>query len=381
VRLSPLILLLLLVGCRRAPESVLLTIEGKASPAAFLRLSVYDDSGVTVRERPLGSPGTPLSLPATVVLYPPGGSSPLRIDVRAILGAAIESEGTTRVAPIPDQQVAARIVLRAGALPDLDADGVPDELDNCRALANADQRPGSCPSDAGPDRRDAPRDGGVEGSRDLRPDAPADASGDRPRDQGGDLRKPDLRKPDLRKPDLRAPDLRAPDLKPVTPDLPVYQPVTAAALSTAFAAATVPCINAQGVVAGSPIVIVDTSAVSFVVPPLASAPAETVAWLGGKPAVVVVWDPNACDAVELPPSGPNWQTAGLLIRGATLDAQNRLQLATGTTLQEIDLVDVDVSGVITTDHFLPDDTTIATFPQLVQPVLAAKQLVLQLATP
>ncbi|MFZ5786852.1 MAG: thrombospondin type 3 repeat-containing protein [Acidobacteriota bacterium] len=383
MRLSTLALLpLVLLGCRRVPESVLLTIEGEASPAAFLRLSVYDQGGATVRDRPLGAPGASLTLPATVVLYPPDGSTPLRIDVKAILGGAIQSEGAVSATPLPGEQVSARIVLRAGALPDLDGDGVPDAIDNCRAIQNPDQRPGGCPGDAGVDRRDAPAD--------ASPDHPRDLAGDRPSDQRGldhrvdareDHRPADLKKPDLKKPDLRPTDLRPPDKTPLAPDLAVYKPVTASALSTAFAAATVPCINAQGVNTGSTTAIVDTPAVSFVVPVLGSAPATTVSWLGGKPSLLVIWDPNACDPVELPPNGPDWVSAGILIRGASLDALGRLQLAPGTKVTDLDLVDATVSGVISEEFFLPDDSTLSTFPQLVQPVLAAKQIILTLAAP
>ena len=75
---APLVLLVLLVaapGCAGdVPTSVLVTIEAESGVGEIdgISLDIFDDAGTAVSARRLGADaGASISLPATVVLYPP----------------------------------------------------------------------------------------------------------------------------------------------------------------------------------------------------------------------------------------------------------------------------------------------------------------------
>lgn len=146
-----------LAACRSTPTSVLLTIEaatGLPTPDE-LRLDLFDPGGPAVKDRRLPESGAP-ALPDDVVLFPKESSGLVRILVRALAGGAAVGQGATSVELKSGAQVKATVMVRAGALPDRDGDGVPDEIDSCPDLPNPEQ--GSCTLDAGGDMGDAAPD-------------------------------------------------------------------------------------------------------------------------------------------------------------------------------------------------------------------------------
>jgi hypothetical protein len=211
--------------------------------------------------------------------------------------------------------------------------------------------------------RDTP---GVEPRLDLVPEQPpADVSVDRQVDQGTGA---DFQVADRSNDAAMAP-----------------KPVAAAALSAALAAASVPCVDRNGVSQGGSMPIVDDSTVSFVDAALAlgTARSSTQAWTGALPATTVIWDINACDLEDPTGNSADWESAGLLIRGATIDGQGALQLAPGVTLDDINFIDVDASGAFqgATDFAQPTDSDLKNYPQLVNPVTTAKGIILALSKP
>ncbi|MCU1278136.1 MAG: hypothetical protein JWM53_1682 [bacterium] len=117
-----------LMGCS-APTTVLVDVTSAdgAMPGA-LTVSVYDPLRALVRDRPGGA-----ALPGTIVVELPDQTRALRI---VVAGAPLL--GGTRVTTTIGRQVHAAIAV-AAATPDGDADGVPDDLDNCPTIANGDQ--------------------------------------------------------------------------------------------------------------------------------------------------------------------------------------------------------------------------------------------------
>lgn len=134
-----------LAGCPSTPTSVLLTVERKGDVPRFdqLTLDIHEDAGRVLSRRRLES----ASVPGNLVLYPPRPGR-LRLHLRALFNASSVAEGTGTVIAEEGKQVAAKITLVKGALPDRDGDGVPDAIDNCPTLANPKQAP--CGGDGGP---------------------------------------------------------------------------------------------------------------------------------------------------------------------------------------------------------------------------------------
>ena len=198
-----------------------------------------------------------------------------------------------------------------------------------------------------------------------------------------DVAVPDVAVPDVAVPDVAVPDVALPDLPPPDqawpPDKGAIVPISAATLGNAFANTQVQCVLYDGTVQSNTIPVADSASVSFFngTVTLAGAGQPTISWVGGQPSVIVVWDPNACDW-EDPPGGTSWSSGGLLIRGATLNASNELVLAPGTTAQDINTLNVNSDGTFQVDYFEPDDSKLSDFPQLVNPVTKAKELILQL---
>lgn len=147
-------------GCDdAAPTTVLLRIEqGSVSPAPqALGLSIYGDEGQLVDSTPLPATGV-LELPGEVVLYPRQQSGTLRLFVRAFDARDRQvGSGVRTVALQSGKQTRVTLVLEAGAQPDRDDDGVPDEIDNCPDEPNPLQGP--CAVDGGADVADAGGDG------------------------------------------------------------------------------------------------------------------------------------------------------------------------------------------------------------------------------
>lgn len=148
-------------GCTGSdPTSILLQIQAEpgAGPFDELRLWIFDPRGTVVQNQRLPEQGTP-ELPDEVVIYPKLNSGKLRILVRGIKGGAISGEGVTTVLLRGGEQVGAEVVISPKLLPDADADGVPDAVDNCPGRANPNQGP--CGGDDGGPDKDAwsPPDG------------------------------------------------------------------------------------------------------------------------------------------------------------------------------------------------------------------------------
>jgi len=171
-----------------------------------------------------------------------------------------------------------------------------------------------------------------------------------------------------------------------TPDLPAkggIVPVTPQALLQQWSSTQVPCVDQNGTAKGAPIGIIDSALVLFVDGELTlqQAPVKTKKWVGGLSSVTVVWDPNACVAENPFDPGGSWEHAGLLVRGASLDALGRLVLEPWVSVQDMDLIDVAADGAFQgkTDFCNPQDYGLSGYPQLVGPVLAAKAGILAAA--
>jgi hypothetical protein len=184
---------------------------------------------------------------------------------------------------------------------------------------------------------------------------------------------------DHRPPDQIPLDNAVPSDQQPLPDKGAIIPITAAALGSAFSGTKVQCVKASGQAQTSTIPVADSSIVVFFNGnvTLAGAGTPTKTWIGGKPSVIVVFNPNACD-LEDPAGYSEWTSGGLLIRGAALDGQGRLVLQFGVTVKDINLLNVNSDGTFQVDYFGPDDALLSTWPQLVKPVNKAKALILQL---
>lgn len=177
------------------------------------------------------------------------------------------------------------------------------------------------------------------------------------------------------------PDQRPLDQTPL-PNQGSPTPLSSVALGQALAAAKVPCVTSSGSSTSAQIPIVDSAKLTYFSASvtLAGAASDTLAWVGGKPSITILWDPNACGPEEKP-GDTNWDTAGLLIRGATLDAKGALLLAPKTTVKAINLVNIEGNGAWQDDVAKPDDSGLSGLPQLVNPVNLAKQIIVSLGLP
>jgi hypothetical protein len=190
------------VGCHESstPTSLFLTIELEHAadpPPDEIRISVFGDNGVTFRDQRLPAsgmlvPSSSTSL-GTVTIYLPEKSRHARLDVRALFQGALRLEGLQEADVHAGKQVTVTVILRTGATPDGDGDGVPDAIDNCRMTVNRDQADTDgngigdlcqAPSDAGP--AEVGVDAGQEGGADAAPDTGMDAAADTKMDTGID---------------------------------------------------------------------------------------------------------------------------------------------------------------------------------------------------
>lgn len=259
------------------------------------------------------------------------------------------------------------------------------------------------PADLGRPSRDARRDVSAlldraaldvvapdRAASDLRPDRVRD--GKLPRDgKPGDAapKKDGAHLDSVVKKDAKPVDtLAKKDAKPVDltvkADAKVYRPVSAQEILTEWWATLVPCVNQYGQAQGYNVGIIDSNLCTMVngTVTLAAAPASTKAWVGTLPSVTIVWDLAAC-AYEDPAAGDNeWASAGLLIRGATINAQGKLVLQPGVTVQDMDLIDVYSTGGFegSIDFVLPTDAELHLHPQLVNTVNAAKAAIIKVAS-
>ena len=166
--------------------------------------------------------------------------------------------------------------------------------------------------------------------------------------------------------------------------------VSAEALAEAFAELRVSCVDHHGEDLGTTMPIVDRPTVSFVdgMQALANAPAPTRDWLGDLSAVIVVWDPNACDREYT--FDQQWDWAGLVVRGASL-TDGRLLLPQKLSSEDINAIDVDSSGRYQAcapcrdwsgdgDFAGPDDSLLGDFPHLQLTIEHAKRTLVALST-
>lgn len=187
-------------------------------------------------------------------------------------------------------------------------------------------------------------------------------------------------------PDLTpSPDLTPPDIKPLPDNKPPPGPVTPQQVIAAFASLKASCLTSSGNPAGPDIPIIDSNLIGFFpgTTTLAGAPAATKTWVGSSSSVTVLFDPNSCGQEDPINNDGAWGSAGLLIRGASLDGQGRLVLEPWVTAQDMDFLDVTGSGGFesSSDFAKPNDSDLPLYPQLVPPVNAAKQAIIQLANP
>ena len=144
-----------------------------------IRIWVYDDTGalwndVRVPDGGALAPESATHL-GTVLIQPGAAKGALRIHVRGLVAEARVADGALSLPAGMRGKVA---LLLEGAVPaDGDGDGVPDVIDDCPAIADADQQ--GCPGGADPGQ-----DAGTDAAPDVRGDAGND--GPPPTDSGTD---------------------------------------------------------------------------------------------------------------------------------------------------------------------------------------------------
>lgn len=212
---------------------------------------------------------------------------------------------------------------------------------------------------------------GADGGADGRIDGPP-----------GDGRPDGPVSPDSAHPDTVQLDTLSPDTT-VQPDTGTIAPLSAAQVGATYLKTQVQCVNANGNPQGGQIPIVDSGSVSFVqgAVTLQGAPNDTKNWVGSLPSVTVVWDLNACDAEDPIANDGDWTSAGLLIRGATINASGQLVLQPGRTTGDIDFINVNPDGTFqnNADFAQPSDSGLSAYPQLVNTITAAKQTLITLS--
>jgi hypothetical protein len=140
-RLGAAALLPLLAACTaEVPASLLLTITGAAGAPApeAVQVRTFDGAGPLQMFTSFPAPAPqPDGRLGTVVIYPArGGDGSLRIQAQGLREGAVVSQGTARAKVAAGRQTTATLTLRVTPAPDGDRDGVPDEIDNCVAVAN-----------------------------------------------------------------------------------------------------------------------------------------------------------------------------------------------------------------------------------------------------
>jgi len=180
-------------------------------------------------------------------------------------------------------------------------------------------------------------------------------------------------------------DTEPADAKPSPDTKPSPLPVTTQQVIAAFSSLKASCLTSSGNPAGPDIPIIDSNLIGFFpgTTTLAGAPAATKNWVGSFSSVTVLFDPNSCGQEDPINNDGAWGSAGLLIRGASLDGQGRLVLEPWVTAKDMDFLDVTAAGAFesSSDFAKPNDSDLPLYPQLVPPVSAAKQAIIQLANP
>jgi len=147
-RLAAVVLLPWLAACTAdVPASLLLTITGAPGAPApdAVQVRTFDGGGPLQMFTSFPTPAPqPDGRLGTVVIYPArGGAGSLRIHAQGLRRGVPVSEGTARVQLAAGRQATATLTLTAVPAADGDGDGVPDEIDNCAAVANVRQEDGN----------------------------------------------------------------------------------------------------------------------------------------------------------------------------------------------------------------------------------------------
>jgi len=131
---------LVAAGCQSAPTTVRVSLSaGAAVTGDELQLTVFDRNGRVIDASDLGDMSR---LPGDVVVMVSPNAGEARVLAIALLGGVPVGGATGRVPVLPGKEMPLGLQLSAGQLPDSDHDGVPDVIDNCPTVANADQASG-----------------------------------------------------------------------------------------------------------------------------------------------------------------------------------------------------------------------------------------------
>jgi len=126
------------------------TASGVAAPDE-LRISVYDDTGALWKDARVPAAGSLVpassSRLGTVLVQPGVTSGDVRLHVRGLIAGTRALDGLLIVAPAERSRGTFELTLEAVMIPDTDADGVPDAIDDCPAAANPEQH--GCSNDDG----------------------------------------------------------------------------------------------------------------------------------------------------------------------------------------------------------------------------------------
>src|SRR6478735_248299 len=142
------ILLVAAAGCGKSTQlesgAVMLDLSvaaGVTTPDE-LRISVYDDTGALWNDQRVPATGALKPESAnhlgTVLIQPGGAQGALRVHARGLAASARVADG---MLSIPSGSRGTFALRLDGDVPaDGDGDGVPDSIDDCPAVANAEQR-------------------------------------------------------------------------------------------------------------------------------------------------------------------------------------------------------------------------------------------------
>lgn len=158
-RVATLAMLLAAFGCTGAPSSVRLQISSSPNFSAdAISLTVFDRNGRVIDGTNLGGSN---KLPGDVLVLLASGAGEARALAVGYTSGTRVGIAVGRVPVVPGRESSLGLQLAAAGMPDSDADGVPDVIDNCPTTANPLQT--SSDGDiTGDDCRAAPSgDGGV----------------------------------------------------------------------------------------------------------------------------------------------------------------------------------------------------------------------------
>ena len=132
-----LVALVAAAGCKQAPTSVRVQLSSMPGLSAdAVMLTVFDRNGRVIDSAALGD-SAKLPGDVLVLLSPHAGEA--RAIAEAMQGGTAVASAVGRVPVVAGREMALELQLSPDPLPDTDGDGVPDTIDNCPTVANADQ--------------------------------------------------------------------------------------------------------------------------------------------------------------------------------------------------------------------------------------------------